>query len=70
MKINEMMKMLKTGRWKAIVKQVGARRMFMGIERVSTRSRKRQVKYMCAPQDLDRLVAEHEREKAKPAPES
>ena len=65
MKITEMTEMIKTGRFKAIIKQVGTRRMFVGIER-SSRSRKSQVKFMCPPQDLDQLVEKHQAKLAQP----
>jgi hypothetical protein len=65
MKITEMTEMIKTGRFKAIIKQVGTRRMFVGIER-SKRSRKSQIKYMCPPQDLDQLVEKHNASKDAP----
>lgn len=70
MKIKDMIPMLQTGRWQAIVKNVAGRRMFLGIERISKRSRKNRVKYMCPPQDLDRLLAEHAKKPgaAEPAP--
>ena len=62
MKLKEMMKELQSGRFQAIVKNVAGRRMFLGIERKNTRSRKRHQKFMCSPQDLDQLLA-----KQKPA---
>lgn len=70
MKIKDMIPMLRTGRWQAIVKNVAGRRMFLGIERASKRSRKNHVKYMCPPQDLDRLLEEHAKKPATPAPET
>ena len=71
MKISEMMKQLQTGRFKAIIKDVAGRRMFLGIERANKRSSKYHVKYMCPPQDLDQLVAKSSSAKAtQPATES
>ena len=65
MKLSEMMKELQTGRYQAIVKNVAGRRMFLGIERKNRRSRKRHQKFMCAPQDLDQLLA---KQKSEPTP--
>jgi len=62
MKIDDphIVKKLNSGRWKAIIKMVGERRMFLGIERVSRRSRKYKEKLMCAPQDLSQIVNQHQ----------
>lgn len=65
MKLSEMTKMLQTGRYQAIVKDVAGRRMFLGIERISSRSRKRSRKYMCPPIDLDKVLKEHAEKKSQ-----
>ena len=58
--------MLETGRWQAIVKTLSdGRRMFCGIER-SKKSRKSALKYMCPPQDLERLVRDHKAKQPQP----
>ena len=67
----KMQAMLQSGRWKAIVKDVAGRRMLIGFERASRRSRKYHEKFMCAPTDLDQLVKKHQREiQSPPAAES
>lgn len=61
---DQMIAKLRTGRYQAIVKEITGRRMFLGIERTSKRSRKTSEKFMCSPQDLGQLVARMKREKA------
>lgn len=64
MKITDkrMVEMLRSGRFKAIIKDVAGRRMLLGFERTSSRSRKYREKFMCSPTDLDQLVRKHQRE--------
>ena len=59
MKINKILPLLNTGRYQAIVKEIAGRRMFIGIERISKRSRRYQQKFMCTPVDLEQLVKKH-----------
>ena len=61
MKLEKINALINKGRIKAIIKQVGSRRMCIGFERLNKRSRKYQVKYMTNPIDLDLLT--------KPQPE-
>jgi len=60
----QMIEKLRSGRYQAIVKVIAKRRMFLGIERASKNSRKTSEKFLCAPQDLDQMVAKMKREKA------
>jgi hypothetical protein len=57
-------KLFSTGRFKAIIKKVGERRMMIGIERDRSSSKYRE-KFLCAPIDLDQLVRNYKRELQK-----
>ena len=63
MKLEKINALINKGRIKAIIKQVGSRRMCIGFERLNKRSRKYKVKYMTNPIDLDLLT------KPQPEPE-
>lgn len=45
-------RIIKNGRYKAIIKEVGDRRMLVGFERASKRSRKHRIKYITKPIDM------------------
>lgn len=45
-------KMIKSRRYKAIIKMVGERRMLVGFERNNKRSRKSRIKFITKPIDL------------------
>lgn len=62
MKFSKLLKQFKTGRFEAITQDVGGRRMLFGIARKSRRSRKRHVKYLSKPIDLDALQSNPETE--------
>ena len=51
----QIQKMLKNGRYKAIIKEVAGRRMLLGFERRSKSSRKYGHKSLTSPIDLDRM---------------
>lgn len=53
MNIKDMLK--KPGRFKAIIKDVAGRRMLLGFERASKRSRKSNIIHISKPVDMDTL---------------
>jgi len=64
MNLNKLKKLAAKGRVKAIVKEVGGRRMLVGFERNSRSSRKSRTKYFTkTPIDLAALVENHENQK-------